>query len=170
MTYKQKQNLIRIGVILVAIALVFAAVKLFSGSKDNGNYSKTRVKWTVGTILSGGSFDSEAEDSMVSDRIEIGKGFKIVPDFNKSVSYNVYYYDEKDNYLGCNGALPITNILEMTVDDIDELFDFGEEENPFVAKYIRIVMTPDDKDGEIKWLEKQKYARHIEVYELESTR
>ena len=89
MTYKQKQNLIRVLVVVVAIALVFAIVALVKNKNDD-NYSKTRTTWTIGGLTDEGTFDKENDASMVSDRIEIGEGFKIVPDFNKGVTYDRY--------------------------------------------------------------------------------
>ena len=168
MSYKQKQNLIRILVIVVAVALVFGAVRLFSSNNTDDGYSKTRIKWTVGGLDETGAFDDEPECSMVSQAIEIGEGFKIVPDFNKSVSYQVYVYDEKDNFMFIyeddEGNQVFKNILEYVVDEFEE----GEIEPS--ASHFRIVITPNDKDGEIKLVESWKYAGHISVYELEDSK
>ena len=107
-----------------------------------------------------GVFDNECEFSMVSQAIEIGEGFMIKPEFTKNVTYEVHFYDEKDNYLYCyadTGNKQFTNILEYTVEDSDENVET-------VPTYFRVVLIPNDKDGEIKLLESLKYAGHIAVY------
>lgn len=167
MTYKQKQNLIRVLVVVVAIALVFAIVALVKNKNDD-NYSKTRTTWTIGGLTDEGTFDKENNASMVSDRIEIGEGFKIVPDFNKGVTYEVYFYDDSDAYLGKYGEGAMSSILEVSIDELEEMFaEFGET----VPTYFRVVLNPDDADGEIKQdlvhFEKWKYSGHIEIFELE---
>ena len=169
MTYKQKQNLIRVLVIVAAVLLVFSVVRLFTGGNKDNNYSKTRTTWAVGTIDDTGTFDESEKDSMVSKRIEIGHGFKIVPDFNKSVSYQVYYYDEKDNFLGMQGSTPISNILEMSAEDVAELLEIEGEET-VEAKYFRVVMTPNDNDGQIKFREKLIYRNHISITSLKTAK
>ena len=160
MSYKTKQNLIRILVIVVAVALVFGAVRLFNSNNTDDGYSKTRIKWTVGGLDDMGAFDDESEGTMVSQAIEIGEGFLIEPDFNKSVTYQVFYYDEKDNFLYCyedgNGNATLKNILEITAEELVS----DEEDAP---THFRIVITPNDKDGEIKLVESWKYAGHISV-------
>ena len=167
MTYRQKQTLIRVLVVVVAIALVFAIVSLLKNNNDD-NYSKIRTKWTVGGLTEEGTCDKDIEGSMVSDRIEIGEGFKIAPDFNKGVTYEVYFYDESDNYLGKYGNNPMSTILEVSVEDLEEMFTDLDETVP---TYFRVVLTPDDADGEIKQdlvhFERWKYSGHIEIFELE---
>ncbi len=165
MNYKTKQNLLRIGVIIVAVLLIFGLVRLFSGSNKYEDYSKTRINWTVGGLDDMGAFDDESEGTMVSQSIEIGEGFLIEPDFNKSVTYQVYFYDDKDNflyvYVDDDSNTTLKNILEVAA---EELTDYEET----IPTHFRVVITPNDKDGEIKLLESWKYAGHITVYELNS--
>ena len=154
--------MIRVLVVVVVIALIFALVAIFKNNDDN--YSKTRTKWTVAGLNESGTIDKEVEDKMVSDRIEIGEGFKIEPDFNKGVTFDVYFYDETDTYVGCYGEGMMSGILEVSIEDLEEMFAELEEETP---TYFRVVLTPDDADGNIKLVEKWKYRNHITIYELE---
>ena len=85
MSYKQKKNLITIGIILLAIATVFAVVAIVKNVNADENYSTTRTNWTVGGLTEEGRIDVDVENAMVSDRIEIGYGFKVDPEFNKGV-------------------------------------------------------------------------------------
>lgn len=162
--YKRRNsNIVRIVVLVLAVVLCLSLFTgVFSNNKDD-DYSKTRMSWTVGGLDEAYKIDKEVESKMVSDRVEIGKGFKIEPDFNKGVSYQVIFYDDLDNWIGVvsdeSGAVEFKNICEMTLEEIEAKFEG--------ATYFRVLLTPDDKDGEIGMLEKLKYATHIKVYELD---
>ena len=90
-------------------------------SKKDDDYSKTRMSWTVGGLDETFKIDKEVESKMLSDRVEIGKGIKIEPNFNKGVSYSVIFYDDLDNFVGQvsdeSGTTEFTNIYEKTLEE-----------------------------------------------------
>ena len=141
---------------LVAVLCVSLLATSFATKKDD--YTRTNINWTVGGMTNG-AFDEKLENQMVSQRVEIGKGIKIAPEFNKTVSYQVYYYNDSDTFIGQESETDITNILELTLEEIQAEHDG--------ATYFRVVMTPNDKDGEITGVEKLGYASHVKVYELD---
>ena len=167
MSYKQKKNLITIGIILLAIATVFAVVAIVKNVNADENYSTTRTNWTVGGLTEEGRIDVDVEKAMVSDRIEIGYGFKVDPEFNKGVEYQVYFYDESDSFLGTYSEELLNRIIEVNEEDLEEMFAELELEVP---TYFRVLMIPDDKDGEINLFEKWNYATHINIFELETAK
>lgn len=163
--YKNNNSNSNVVRIVVLGLIVVLCLSLFTNvfEKKHDDYSKTRMTWTVSGLDETYKVDKEIENQMLSDRVEIGKGIKVAPDFNKGVSYSVIFYDDLDNFVGeaelPDGATVFTNIYEKTLEEIQA--DFAE------ATYFRVLLTPDDKDSEITKIEKLKYATHIAVYELD---
>lgn len=154
-------------IVVLAVSLVAARV-----DKDKDDYNKVRVGWTIGGLDENHQIDHDNKYSLVSDRIEAGKGFKVEPDFNKGVTYSVFFYDKNDIYLDqltINEQTEFTNICEVSSDEIEAMFadEFAaaKENSKDFTVYFRIVLRPDDKYGELNFIEKLTVATHIEIGE-----
>ena len=100
--YKNNNSNSNVVRIVVLGLIVVLCLSLFTNvfEKKHDDYSKTRMTWTVSGLDETYKVDKEIENQMLSDRVEIGKGIKVAPDFNKGVSYSVIFYDVLDNFVG----------------------------------------------------------------------
>lgn len=150
---KLKKTLTVIGVILAVALVIGLIVSLVNKPKDD--YEKINLTWTVGGITEeSGKFDPEMKTAMTSQRIKYEENMKIVPDFHSGVAYAVAGYDENDRIL-----------LYMEIDSGISIFNPDYlPEGKVVPDYVRIVIFPNDEDGEINWFETFKYSNQIEAF------
>ena len=147
---KLKKTLTVIGVILAVALVIGLIVSIVNKPKDD--YEKINLTWTVGGINGDtNKFDPDMKDCMTSQRIKIEEGFKVVPDFHAGLTYEVCYYDDNDNF--------VTSEVLQTIVNSSAL-----ETLPENATYYRIVIHPNDEDGEINWFETFKYSNQIEAF------
>lgn len=150
-TWKRKNTWKTVGkvaaVVLAVILLLTLVNSLFTPKKDD-EFKTIHVNWTIGGLDDEGNFDPDATGNLVSEPIEVdGDILKLIPDFNSNIIYDVYEYDSDMNCVN----------PEYIVDD--SIISYYDETN----SYIRIVLDPQDEDGEINWFEYLEYISQLEV-------
>ena len=157
MRYKTKQNLMRIGVILLVVAVIAALVILIGNNKNTDDYTKVRPGWTVGGIDEG-EFDKTIDTSLISDFIEVKEGLRFVTKSNARVNYTVYAYDEDKEYI--EGQMTYSGNHTFTLEELEEIFP--------AVEYVRVEITiSDDDNNHIGIFEKMKYSKYIEIFVTE---
>ena len=160
MSYKTQEMLRVAGIVLALILLIALAIGLVSAivaKRQTGDYDKIKVKWTVGGLDENGAFLKKETDSLVSDHIALDQGLKVIVDFDKSVKYNVMFYDENNIFLGemDGGATTSNKVFSRT--EIEAMYPDVE--------YFRITLIDiEDKDGFIGFFEKGKLGNYVTVY------
>lgn len=149
---KATKVVIWVAVILVVCALCGLIPNIFN-HKD-GDFERVYVGWNVGGFTDDGKFDSKVKDAMVSDPIDIEGGFKIKPDFESGLFYDIYLYDENDSFIDFLGG-PWDTIVTQSIDDLTDYEG---------ADHYRIVLHPVDKNNIINVVEKFKYANLLEIF------
>lgn len=103
-------------------------------------------KYEVGGLDSAGNYMSTNASIYTKKPIEC-QGLNCNLVFDSTISYQLYFYDQNNDFVHTTGRLTGT---------------FVEESAPFFAKYVRIVITPKD-DDKITSLEVNKYAKQLKV-------
>ena len=116
-----------IGVILLVALVVTLVISLIPKKTDDG-YKEVKTDWAIGSMASGKYVDDNSVN-LVSDYIEINKGFRIVIDFDKDCSFGYVLYDANKQplYEGVMDGPYSKNITEENID--------------VAAKYGRIYVT-----------------------------
>lgn len=154
MKYKTKQTLKQIVSILLLCCVGFGAVVGISAisKKLNSDDKTIHPTFSVGSITSAGKGDSSDKSSIYTKDAFECKGLKVELDFDATVRYQAFFYDELGNY--------ISNSATEKYDESEDL----SAVIPTDAVYARLVVTPDDdEDGEIKWYEVSKYSSQLTV-------
>lgn len=154
MKYKTKQTLKQIVSILLLCAVGFGAVVGISAisKKLNSDDKTIHPTFSVGSITSAGKGDSSDKSSIYTKDAFECKGLKVELDFDATVRYQAFFYDELGNY--------ISNSATEKYDESEDL----SAVIPTDAVYARLVVTPDDdEDGEIKWYEVSKYSSQLTI-------
>ena len=162
MSYKTQKRWESIGVAIVVVVLVFAAVSLLINAfnKNDDDFEKARLTWSVGGLDSKGAFVKSETDSLTSDPVKIEEGIRIVVDFDKTVKYNVLFYDENHIYVGAMSSEATSENVTLTRSGIDELGDGFDD-----AVYFRVTLIDiEEDDGYITWFEKQELKKYVKVY------
>lgn len=160
MSYKTRNILIKGGIILVSVLVVVLVISLIAGlvnRTDDGDFSKVNVKWTVGGLDNQGAYLKKETDSLVSDHIKLKEGLKVIVDFDKSVKYNIMFYDDNHIYLGAMDGGPTYSNKVLSRAEIEEIYANAE--------YFRITLIDvEEKDGYINIFEKGKLGNYVTVY------
>ncbi len=102
--------------------------------------------YEVGGLDSAGNYMSTNASIYTKKPIEC-QGLNCYLDFDSTISYQLYFYDQNNEFVHTTGRLTGT---------------FVEEAMPFFAKYVRIVITPND-DDKVTSLEIVKYAKQLNI-------
>ena len=162
MSYKTQKRWESIGVAIVAVVLVLAIVALLMNvfNKNDGEFDKAYLSWSVGGLDESGAFVKNETDSLTSDPVKIEEGIRIVVGFDKTVTYNIAFYDENHIYVGYMVAEATSENVTITRAGIDELGDDYKD-----AVYFRVTLIDiEEDDGYITWFEKQELKRYVKVY------
>ncbi len=161
MSYKTQKRWESIGVAIVAIVLILAIVALLMNvfNKNDGEFDKAYLSWSVGGLDESGAFVKSETDSLTSDPVKIEEGIRIVVDFDKTVTYNIAFYDENHIFVGYMADATSENVT-LTRAAIDEIEDGYED-----AVYFRVTLIDiEEDDGYITWFEKQELKKYVKVY------
>lgn len=103
-------------------------------------------KYEVGGLDSNGNYMSTNASIYTKKPIEC-QGLNCNLVFDSTISYQLYFYDQNNEFVHTTGKLTGT---------------FTEDGVPFFAKYVRIVITPND-DDKVTSMEVAKYAKQLNV-------
>jgi hypothetical protein len=135
-------------IIVCCVALVGGVFGILAGV-SNGKFDSKKISglaFSVGGLDSTGSYESTDASIYTKDAFEC-QGLTCTLDFDSVISYQVYFYDQNNDFVHTTGKLTGA---------------FVSDSVPFFAKYARIVVTPND-DAKVSKLELLKYAEQITV-------
>jgi len=125
---KWKRFIAIVLAVLTSVAAVFGIVKL--GVMLSSDTKEISPSFKRGALDVNGKY-VDTNDSIVTKELFECQGLKITPDFDSTVSYQVFYYDQDQTYLECS-----------------EVQESAFSYTPVLAKYASVVITPDvDEDG-----------------------
>lgn len=162
MRYKTQKTWESIGIAILVAVLVFALASLLMNvfNKNDDEFKKAHLTWSVGGLDSGGKYDKTETDSLTSDPEKINEGIRVVVDFDKSVQYSVAFYDESHGFVGYISGTVTNSNINLTRAQIDAIGEGYED-----AVYFRVSLVDiEEDDGYITWFEKQKLKNYITVY------
>ena len=139
--------------VLITGACIFGIVKLTSIETK----TVSPFKFSVGALdeETGAYVDNEAA-IVTKDPIEC-QGLTVIPKFDSTVDYKIFWYNENETYISC------TELFSM--------YDKFESEIPRLVKYCRIVIYPSQFDAEgkpidnfnVKFYEAFSYASNLKI-------
>ena len=153
MRYKTKQNLKFFGLIIILVVTIFAIFGLTNNVKVDEDKVEVKLQYEIGSLTSTGKY-KESDKSLYTKELFECQGLKVQIDFDANVEYQIFFYDENENYL-------------ISTDRLTESF---KEELPQNAHYARLVIYPvfDDnvKDPSISFLNVlfNKYSKQLKVF------
>ena len=162
MKYYQRQNLMRLGVILLLVAVFAALFTAIGNASSEDDYKKVNAGWIVGGLdKSSGLNDKNLDTRMTSDYIEIKEGFKVQINSKQTVEYEIYLYDDNKNYVcRLTDDFAITNCSSTKTEIVEK---YGN-----TVKYIRVVMSGfTGDDNHIGPVEKLIYSGYLKIFVTE---
>lgn len=136
--------------IALALAGIAALTGIGFGVKAIVDYTKNDLKtislsFEVGNLGADGKFVEDEATLYTKDAFACD-GLQIKPDFDSTVSYQLFFYDDLDNF------------MEST-DILTEAYAGGVHDG-----YARMVVIPtNDEDDKISWTEKMSYPKQLSV-------
>lgn len=144
------KKIITVVLIVVSVFGVIAGVNAASKIKTKPVFP---IAFSVGALDDSGVFVQDDQTICTRDKIEC-EGLTVVPKFDSSVSYQIFWYDSKDLFIGKTEEL------------------VGRYSSvPANARYCRIMIIPDglDEDGKpiedfkVNFWEPMKYAMDLTI-------
>lgn len=106
----------------------------------------SNIKYRIGGLDSNGNYMNTDQSIYTKDAFEC-QGLNCTLDFDNVISYQVYFYDQNNEFVHTTGRLTGA---------------FVQDSVPFFAKYARIVIIPND-DNKVSLTEVAKYAKQLKV-------
>lgn len=108
--------------------------------------SLSATKYRIGGLDSNGNYMNTDKSIYTKDAFDC-QGLNCTLDFDNVISYQVYFYDQNNEFVHTTGRLTGA---------------FVQDSVPFFAKYARIVIIPND-DNKVSLTEVAKYAKQLKV-------
>ena len=150
---KRKTKRILPIILIVAAVLLVAAVFTIGRNRADDGYDLVRVEFDRGALDTVGEHTKTKESIYTKEAFECGSEVRVKLDFDSSVTYQIFFYDENDSF----------------VETTQEYEKTATVSAPEGAVYARIVVTPEwdadvDKDDQIVRLwNVRKYAKQLTV-------
>ena len=151
----QGRSALKIAIIVILILAVCAGaiggiVALTRNTdKIENALTYTSYGWThyrIGGLDGSGKYMSTDKSVYTKNAFEC-QGLNVTPVFDNDISYQIYFYDQNNEFVHTTGRLTGT---------------FTQDSIPFFAKYARIVVTPNN-DNKVTLFELRKYANQLET-------
>lgn len=158
--FKKKINWKQVICIVLCVALVAAigvtVTSAFAKDADDDGYLKVTPKFSIGGLTDEGLYEETDASLYTKDAIE-ASDVKVVLDFDSTVQYQLFFYDEVDEFVSASVIL-----------------QKGSETNvPEGATAFRIMLTPvwdddvDKDDRKITIFNKYSFTKQITVKIIE---
>ena len=162
MSYGYNRNKTKNILIIVVAALVLLAtvggVFAFVG-KDSG----TTLNFTIGGLTDNGTYEESDGTLYTKEAVEIDEAFRVKLDFDSTIKYQIFFYDENDTFLKATEVLANTSTPEIPENatsfrvEITPIWDAGLKADERVigrlevnqyAKQLKIVVIEAEADTE----------------------
>lgn len=151
LTRKQQNLIVKILSIVLAVGVVIGCISLVATltNKSEDDFKTFKPSYAVGAIDSVTGQYTEDECALYTPDLIECTGIELYADFESSIDYVVYYYDENDAYIS---STP-NEALNLKVDDMPE-----------GAVGVRIAIYPTaDENEKIGLFERATYANQLDV-------
>lgn len=149
---ENKKNKLRWALTIGSICL--SVITLIAVCVGLGNVSKTKTlknsDYAVGSINASGKIIESKQNAYTKDAYSVD-GMIIEIDDDATITYKVAFYDEKDAFVSMTDS---------------KSADFDATEIPATAKTFRVVVTPNQVDGEpveLNLLNMNKYVSQLAI-------
>ena len=150
---KRKTKRILPIILIVAAVLLVAAVFTIGRNRADDGYDLVRGEFDRGALDTVGEYTETKESIYTKEAFECGSEVRVKLDFDSSVTYQIFFYDENDSFV-------------ETTQEYEKTATVSAPEGAF---YARIVVTPEwdadvDQDDQIVRLwNVHKYAKQLTV-------
>lgn len=161
-SYRKKSNVWKVIFTILIIILVISGISVlynhFNNNVDEEGRVKISLNYKIGGLNAEGKYEETKQSIYTKDAFKC-EGLNILYDFDSTITYKVFFYDNSGNY--------ISSTESLEADYKDEI--------PSDAYYARIVITPiwtegtDDNDKEINIFQIYKYAKQLTVKVIENS-
>ncbi|MBQ8908993.1 MAG: hypothetical protein IJY90_01725 [Clostridia bacterium] len=142
---KTWKNILVVG--LACLTIVGAIVGLSALFRKSEETTKViNPTYAVGGLTDDGKYKETEESIYTKDAFEC-QGLDVDLDFRSNISYRIFFYDNENDFLSSTAKLTS---------------NYDEETTPMLARYARIVITPND-DTKVSWYEKGGYAEQLTI-------
>ena len=146
------RTVLSLALVLVTVGALVGGVVALTRNTDRVDEFLTyksigSTKYSIGGLAPSNGAYMSTDKSIYTDKAFECQGLNITPVFDCDVTYQVFFYDQNNEFVHTTGILNGT---------------FVQDSVPFFAKYARIVITPKD-DNKVTIFEKSKYAKQLEV-------
>lgn len=144
-----KKIILTIVVVILCLGAVGGSIFGILKLTDTGKFDTKKISntsFSVGGLDSNGKYMNTNASIYTKEAFEC-QGFEVNLDFDNEVEYQIYFYDQNNDFVHTTGKLSGA---------------FVKDSVPFFAKYARIVVTPKNDDVVSK-LEVNKYAKQLTV-------
>lgn len=161
MKFRFKRNKILNTVVAVLLTLLAVGLVAFIGNsvisnlKNDDGYDKLSLSYERGNLTSYGKYEETNYSIYTKESYDLEYGLKAELEFDSTIMYQFFFYDELDNYVGSSEIYEES--IELTLEEC------------FNAKRFRVVITPiydtklDDDEKIVKWNQVSKYANQLHV-------
>ena len=154
MKKKTKNTIIKTVLVVAALLAVIACFGVFlNRDKAPEGFDLVKVSYEVGSLDSAGKYAESKSHLYTKEAIECQGGVRVDLEFDSSVTFQVFYYDEDDTFIES------TETFEKT----------ATTEAPADAVYARILVTPiwgddvEEDDQTIYIFNKNKFTKQLVV-------
>ena len=155
--FKERINWKTVILTVVSVALIAAlavtGITLFNKKdKDSDGYVEVSPKFSIGGLAADGTYE-ETDGSLYTKDAISAENVKVVLEFDSTVTYQLFFYDEYDNFVSAGVALG----------------KGSETEVPEGASAFRIELTPvwgedvDEDNQKVTILNKYSFEKQITV-------
>lgn len=150
MSYARSKKSMVISIIAIVLSIVAFSAVFFGLSGNDDTKTVNSSSFSIGAIDAEGKAIDSKLSLYTKDKNTI-EGLEITIVDEPTITYQVFFYDEDGNFVSASESLDT---------------DFDATTIPEGASTFRIVITPDEVDGEaveITTLNKSTYAKQLEV-------
>lgn len=152
--YKTKTRTKKIVAGIVAGVLAIAALAgIIALFRPNTKDEKIKINpaFSVGALDESGAYE-KSESTLYTKDAFAAEGLETKVDFDATISYQLFYYDENVEFLSASGTLNVNHVAEL----------------PEGTEYARVMIMPDwtdvDEDEQvISWYDVNKYVNQLKL-------
>lgn len=160
--YSRKSKIKTIIAVILTVASVIGAVAgiaaLVNKNKTEDGLTKVNAGYEIGALSATGDYEESEGSLYTKEAFECEGGVKVELDFDATVKYKVFFYNDNDAFISAS----------------EELDKTATTEAPEGATHARVMVTPiwdadvDTEDQVIKWYNKGTYTKQLTVYTIEA--
>lgn len=158
---KTKSRLSNLLTLVLLIGIIFGSIALIKhviNDKGDDGYVEIHPSYEIGSLNTAGKY-VKADSSVYTKEAFKCDGLQVIPDFDNTIKYQLFFYDEDDNFISST-----TMGEEKFLDGV-----------PATAKLARILIVPkwdsntDVSDKKINIFTMYKYTKQLTIRVVKET-